>query len=241
MTGPAMQRLVFQRASRDDDSSLVRAMWSLKSPAHHGAPPAAVALYDRVEFMFQRGTGWRASHEGQPAWKARPRGFVYAQGSGVIRLKGRGVDRVIGFRVSPIVVSSMLSHPPVDFWNKPVALPDIAESDCHAQCLFSRALQSAPLDHLDMMSSQLGWARHGLQRLCAKSATLSARDSQLFRRHVDACALLRARPDLDLTEVARHVGFDDYAEFTHSFSECIGLTPMHFRRSDVLSVHGNVL
>jgi AraC-like DNA-binding protein len=218
-----------------DDPMHVCAMWS----------PANIAPFDRVEFVFQRGSGWRARHEGQPSWKARPQGFVYAQSSGVLRFKGRGADAVIGFRVSPVVVSSVLSRPPADFWNDPVALPELSRSkagvpDCNAQCLFDRALQSVPFDHLDMMSSQLGWSVRGLQRLFAKSAALSPHNAQLFRRHADACALLRGRPDLDIVQIAIQAGFADHEAFTRSFGECIGLTPTHFRRSGAQSIGSGV-
>ena len=125
--------------------------------------------------------------------------------------------------MSPIVVSSLLSRPPVEIWNEPVAFPDPigsgSDSSRHdVQYLFSHALRNAPVEQLDMMSNQLGWSTPGLHRLFAKSAQLSAQDAQLIRLYLDACASLRARPN---REVVPQTGFVDHTSFAHSSCECI--------------------
>jgi AraC-like DNA-binding protein len=57
---------------------------------------------------------------------------------------------------------------------------------------------------------------------------LSPKEVQLAGRHLDACALLRERPQIDITEVAGRVGFFDHAAFTHSFRRRLGMTPSQF-------------
>jgi AraC-like DNA-binding protein len=185
-----------------DDSSPVRETWSLPGPPGGGALADTTAPYSRVEFVFDRGAGYRARCGGEPPGQMRPPTFVYSQCVGALRLDGHCGTLVIGFRVSPIVVSTLLSRPPAEIWNEPVALPDLLDqesgiSNCDVQCLFNHALQNAPLEHLDMMSNQLGWSPSGLRRLFAKSTTLSAQDVQLIGRRLDACAPSRALSDQD--------------------------------------------
>ena len=206
-----------------DDSSLVMAMWSLADPPHEGVLPAIAAPYSHVECVFDRGYGWRARDAGKFGGRVRPPTFVYSNTVGALRFEGQAGTLIIGFRVSPIVVSSLLSRPPVEIWNDPVALPESIGSgsdrfnhDVH--CLFSHALQNAPVEPLDTMSNQLGWSESGLRRLFAKSAQLSAQDAQLVRLHLDECAALRARPN---REVVPQTGFVDHTSLAHSSCECI--------------------
>jgi hypothetical protein len=204
-----------------DDSSLVRATWSLSKPHHGEALPANAARYSRVEFNFDRGDARRVRNVGKSAGQARPPTFVYPRSVGALRFAGHFGTLVIGFRVSPIVVSTLLSTPPAEIWNEPVAFPDYLGRDagiswCDVQGFFNRALQSAPLEHLDMMSTQLGWSSTGLRRLFAKSATLSAEDAQLIGRYLDACASSQAPPIRDADGQTGHLG---HTSFAHSSSE----------------------
>jgi hypothetical protein len=206
-----------------DDSSLFMAMWSLPDPPHEGALPSIAAPYSHVECIFDRGDGWRARHAGKFGGRARPPTYVYSNTVGALRFEGQAGTLVIEFRVSPIVVSSLLSRPPVEIWNEPVAFPDpigsgTDRSNHDVQCLFSHALQNAPFEHLDMMSNQLGWSAPGLRRLFARSAKLSAQDAQLIRLHLDGCASLRARPNREVVPQTRLV---DHTSFAHTSCECI--------------------
>lgn len=97
------------------------------------------------------------------------------------------------------------------------------------QRLFSRVMWSLPSDGVASLSKQLGWSDRGLRRVIGQATGLSPKDVQLAGRHLDACALLRERPQLDITEVAGRVGFFDHAAFTHSFRKCVGMTPSQFR------------
>jgi AraC-like DNA-binding protein len=94
------------------------------------------------------------------------------------------------------------------------------------QRLFSRVMWSLRLAGL---SRQLGWSDRGLRRVINQATGLSPKDVQLAGRHLDACALLRERPELDITEIAGRVGFFDHAAFTHSFRKRLGMTPSQFR------------
>jgi hypothetical protein len=203
-----------------DDSSLVRATWSLSNPHHGEALPANAARYSRVEFSFDRGDGRRVRNVGASAGQARPPAFVYPRSVGALRFDGHVGTLLIGFRVSPIVVSTLLSRPPAEIWNEPVALagylgPDAGISWRDVQGLFNHALQNAPLDLLDMMSNQLGWSPRGLRHLFAKSASLSAQDAQLIGRYLDACA---SPPNRDAEGQTGHFC---HTSFAHSSSECI--------------------
>jgi AraC-like DNA-binding protein len=216
------------------NAALVRETWSVSDAPRECAP--AIAPYSQVEFTFRKGDAWRVRHDGNTGWDLRPPTFVYAQVAGELRFKGRGGAVVIGFRVSPIVVSSLLSRPPAHFWNEPVAVPDLTGPDngnsgSGARDLFGHALQNAPLEHLDTLSRRLGWSPHGLQRLFATSATLSPHAAEHIRPHLDACALLRERPDLEIAEIAHMSGFADLTSFTRSFRESIGLPPTRLRAS----------
>jgi AraC-like DNA-binding protein len=97
------------------------------------------------------------------------------------------------------------------------------------QRLFDRVMWSHPSGTLASLSKQLGWSDRGLRRAITRATGLSPKDVQLAGRHLDACALLRERPQLDITEIAGHVGFFDHAAFTHSFRQRLGMTPSQFR------------
>jgi len=96
------------------------------------------------------------------------------------------------------------------------------------QRLFSRVMWSLPSGNLAGLASQLGWSDRGLRRVMSQAAGLSPKDVQLAGRHLDACALLREHPELDITEIAGRVGFFDHAAFTHSFRKRLGMTPSQF-------------
>jgi AraC-like DNA-binding protein len=96
------------------------------------------------------------------------------------------------------------------------------------QRLFNRVMWSSPAGDLATLSRQLGWSDRGLRRVIAQATGLSPKDVQLAGRHLDACALLRERPEIDITEVAGRVGFFDHAAFTHSFRQRLGMTPSQF-------------
>lgn len=102
-------------------------------------------------------------------------------------------------------------------------------SDWNTHRLFDHVMWHAPTTGLESLSKQLGWSSRGLRRVFAQCAGLSPKDVQLAGRHLDACALLRERPDLDVTEIAGRAGFYDHAAFTHSFSRRLGMTPSQFR------------
>lgn len=96
------------------------------------------------------------------------------------------------------------------------------------QRLFTRVMWSPPSSGLASLCRQLGWSDRGLRRVISQAAGLSPKDVQLAGRHLDACALLRERPELDITEIAGRVGFFDHAAFTHSFRKRLGMTPSQF-------------
>jgi AraC-like DNA-binding protein len=96
------------------------------------------------------------------------------------------------------------------------------------QRLFSRVMWSLPSGGLAGLASQLGRSDRGLRRVISQAAGLSPKDVQLAGRHLDACALLRERPQLDITEIAGRVGFFDHAAFAHSFRNRIGMSPSQF-------------
>jgi AraC-like DNA-binding protein len=102
-------------------------------------------------------------------------------------------------------------------------------SDWSTHRLFDHVMWRAPGKNLEALSKQLGWSTRDLRRVFAQCAGLSPKDVQLAGRHLDACALLRERPDLDVTEIAGRAGFYDHAAFTHSFSKRLGMTPSQFR------------
>jgi AraC-like DNA-binding protein len=96
------------------------------------------------------------------------------------------------------------------------------------QRLFSRVMWSSPAGGVAGLSKQLGWSDRGLRRVITQATGLSPKDVQLAGRHLDACALLRERPEIDITEVAGRVGFFDHAAFTHSFRQRLRMTPSQF-------------
>jgi AraC-like DNA-binding protein len=102
-------------------------------------------------------------------------------------------------------------------------------SDWSTHRLFDHVMWHAATSNLETLSRQLGWSTRGLRRVFAQCAGLSPKEVQLAGRHLDACALLRERPDLDVTEIAGRTGFYDHAAFTHSFSKRLGMTPSQFR------------
>ena len=104
-----------------------------------------------------------------------------------------------------------------------------SDADWHAQRLFDHVMWRAQTRRLEDVAKDVGWSSRALRRLFAEAADLAPKDVQLTGRHLEACAMLRERPDLDVTEIAGRVGFYDHAAFTHSFRERLGLTPSQFR------------
>jgi AraC-like DNA-binding protein len=102
-------------------------------------------------------------------------------------------------------------------------------SDWSTHRLFDHVMWHARTSGLESLSRQLGWSTRGLRRVFARCAGLSPKEVQLAGRHLDACALLRERPDLDVTEIAGRTGFYDHAAFAHSFGKRLGMTPSRFR------------
>jgi AraC-like DNA-binding protein len=102
-------------------------------------------------------------------------------------------------------------------------------SDWSTHRLFDHVMWHGPTSNLEALSRQLGWSTRGLRRVFARCAGLSPKEVQLAGRHLDACAFLRERPDLDVTEIAGRTGFYDHAAFTHSFGKRLGMTPSQFR------------
>jgi AraC-like DNA-binding protein len=96
------------------------------------------------------------------------------------------------------------------------------------QRLFNRVMWSSPAGGIAALSKQLGWSDRGLRRVITQATGLSPKDVQLAGRHLDACALLRERPEIDITEIAGRTGFFDHAAFTHSFRQRLGMTPSQF-------------
>ena len=108
-------------------------------------------------------------------------------------------------------------------------LVDWSTEDFNLQRLFNRVMWSPPTGGLATLSRRLGWSDRGLRRAITRATGLAPKDVQLAGRHLDACALLRERLQLDITEIAGRVGFCDHAAFTHSFRERLGMTPSQFR------------
>ena len=174
-------------------SSLVSVRWST---CDRDMLPAIVAPCSLVELSFDRGNARRMRREGHTGWQLQPPAFVYAHSRGVLRFVGEGAVTAIAFRVSPIVASSLLSRPPAEIWNEPVAFPTRTPIPNHsvlpdgdARRLFNHVLSHAPLEPLDALSNQLGWSTRGLRQLFERSAALSSRDVDLIIRHLDACSL----------------------------------------------------
>jgi AraC-like DNA-binding protein len=95
--------------------------------------------------------------------------------------------------------------------------------------LFDRVMWSAPMDRLPVVARNLGWSERSLRRVITQATGMSPKEIQLAGRHLDACALLREHPALDITEVAGRAGFFDHAAFAHSFRQRLGMTPSQFR------------
>jgi AraC-like DNA-binding protein len=105
-------------------------------------------------------------------------------------------------------------------------------SDWNTQRLFDHVMWKAPARNLETLSRQLGWSTRGLRRVFTQYTGLSPKDVQLAGRHLEACALLRESPEMDVTEIAGQAGFFDHAAFTHSFKRRLGMTPSEFRNED---------
>jgi AraC-like DNA-binding protein len=109
-------------------------------------------------------------------------------------------------------------------------LPNWSAAHFDLQRLFSRVMWSLPQPGgLASLSKQLGRSDRGLRRAITQATGLSPKEVQLAGRHLEACALLRDRPDLDITQIAGRVGFFDHAAFTHSFRARLGMTPSQLR------------
>jgi AraC-like DNA-binding protein len=82
---------------------------------------------------------------------------------------------------------------------------------------------------IEAIAARLGPSVRSLRRRLGAAAAMSPKDAQLSGRVLVACALLRDRADLTITDIASRVGFYDHAAFTHAFSDRIGLAPGQLR------------
>jgi AraC-like DNA-binding protein len=98
-----------------------------------------------------------------------------------------------------------------------------------AQRLFETVMWSTHAGSIAALASTLGPSPRSLRRIFAEHSGLSAKSIQLSGRLLDACALLREAPQLNVAGIAVAVGFHDHAAFTHAFADRIGLTPIQFR------------
>lgn len=98
-----------------------------------------------------------------------------------------------------------------------------------AQRLFETVMWSSQATTIAALAAALGPSERSLRRIFAEHSGLSAKAVQLSGRLLDACALLREAPPLNVAEIAAGVGFYDHAALTHTFSDRIGLTPLNFR------------
>jgi AraC-like DNA-binding protein len=98
-----------------------------------------------------------------------------------------------------------------------------------AQRLFNAVMWNAQADSMAGLASELGSSARSLRRTFANHTGLAAKAVQLSGRMLDACALLREAPRLNVADIAAETGFYDHAAFTHAFTRRIGLTPLQFR------------
>jgi AraC-like DNA-binding protein len=108
-------------------------------------------------------------------------------------------------------------------------LSEWGADDVYAERLFETVLWRARLHSAAELASDLGPSARSLRRGFARHVGLRPKAVQLTGRVLSACALLRDRTELTITEVAELTGFYDHAAFTHAFTEHLGLTPLRFR------------
>jgi AraC-like DNA-binding protein len=108
-------------------------------------------------------------------------------------------------------------------------LYDWDSEDWESERLLEQVMWHSTNESIEEAAKRLGWSARSLHRHFSRQMSLSPKDAQLAGRHLRACALLRERPDLDLTEIGGRVGFYDHAAFTHSFRERLGMAPREFR------------
>jgi len=105
--------------------------------------------------------------------------------------------------------------------------------DSNSERLFNTLLWQSHSGSIARVSRTLGPSERSLRRRMAMGAGLSPKAVQLSGRMLGACALLRERHSLEITEIASRVGFYDHAAFTHAFTRRIGLTPTQFRAAPI--------
>ena len=106
--------------------------------------------------------------------------------------------------------------------------------DANSERLFNTLLWRSHGGSIAQVSRTLGPSQRSLRRRIALDAGLSPKAVQLSGRMLGACALLRERHSLEITEIASRVGFYDHAAFTHAFTRRIGLTPTQFRAAPIV-------
>ncbi len=119
--------------------------------------PGAIAPDAHVEFVFQ--TGAPVDVEVGSAVRPTPRAMVYAQSRGLLRMKPRGANALVAFRVLPAAATAILGASLAGAWDRPVDLEDHIGDE--ALRLLDR-LAAAPVQAFG--GAIEGWLRSRLQR-----------------------------------------------------------------------------
>jgi AraC-like DNA-binding protein len=212
----------------------------------HCGVPWHTRLIDGHEWVAQPQAFIYAQHRGCLRFLGKGRVDVIAlRVSPVVatRLLGRpvaelwdqsiGLEDLIGTDAREVMDSLTASHPGeradiIRDWLRR-RLEDWSADDAHAERLFETVLWRTWRHSTVELADDLGLSARSLRRGFAQHAGISPKAVQLTGRILSACALLRERAELTITEVAALAGFYDHAAFTHAFTQHLGLTPVRFR------------
>lgn len=75
-----------------------------------------------------------------------------------------------------------------------------------------------------------GYSQRQFERLCSDLVRMSAKQLSKVARFNQARLRIFYNPNIDLHECMLEFGYYDYAHFSKDFKQCIGLTPLEYKK-----------
>jgi AraC-like DNA-binding protein len=130
---------------------IVTAFWAAEGAARDAVLPGLVAPDLHFEIVFHLGAPWRMRRLGCGGWTTQPAAFLYGQRTGCLQFEGSADVALVACRITPVVAASLFGRPPVDLWDRPVALEDLVGYE--ARELLDRLRVTAGADRFAVLQS----------------------------------------------------------------------------------------
>ena len=143
---------------------LVRSIWSLDYTAGVHELPGIVAPDGQIEFVFQSGAP--CAIDTQAGSEAAPSAMLYGLRHGTLAMRPRGTNRLVAFRLDPVVATAVLRSNLRDCWDRPVPLTELIGAEAESR---AKSMSVAELEALRAsLEAELPAALEQILAACAK-------------------------------------------------------------------------